>query len=188
MPPVLLLLVGLTALERLHELRLSRQNLRLLQEQTERRGGVMWPGESRPWFGAMVLLQLALLTAPVLEAHLRPPTVSNLQTAAAVLLWGIGQGLRLWSQRSLGKTWNVRGIVSSTQEIVTDGPFRFLRHPNYLGVVLEMIALPLAGSAWISLVCLNLVHVPILRHRIRFEERLLSRHAAYSRLIGTKAP
>ncbi len=182
MTTTVLILVSLTALQRIFEIRLSRRNLRVLREQTESRGGVMWPGDSQAWFGLMVLGQIALLIAPPLEAHFHPHHVARWQIVVSIALWLGGQSLRLWSQHVLGPSWNARGVVSSTQEIVTRGPYRFLRHPNYLGVVLEMIAIPLSTSAWFSLAILNLLQAPLLLHRMHCEERLLSRHPAYSNI------
>lgn len=184
MPPLLLIIIGLTAVQRLFELRLSKKNLTLLKQQTKTSGGVLWPGDTTLWFGALVFVQIALLVTPLAETHFLPRTVPLLQSIAAIALWLSGQGLRLWSQKSLGSMWNARGIVSSTQSIVTTGPYRHLRHPNYFGVLLEMVAIPLAGSAWYSLLALVLVLLPLLNHRIHAEERLLSRLNHFSKLPG----
>jgi methyltransferase len=53
------------------------------------------------------------------------------------------------------------------------GPYRFIRHPNYLAVLIEFSAVPLGGGAWISWAVLNVLHAPVLAARIRGEERLL---------------
>jgi len=185
MQHALLVLVALTAIQRIFELRISAKNLRTLRKETKACGGVIWPGDSPFWFHALVLVQLGLLSMPILEAHLLPRHTPLLQTVAAVSLWTCGQSLRLWSQKTLGTSWNARGIVSSTQSLVIKGPYRYLRHPNYFGVMLEMIAIPLAGSAWFSLIGLNLAVLPLLQHRIQGEERLLSRLHHYSDLPGT---
>jgi len=175
MPPWLLVLTALTAAQRLLELRLSRRNLQQMRSRTAAAGGEMWLAEARPWFLAMVLLQVLLLTAPVAEAWWRGREASGPLLLVAVILWLCGQGLRLCSQRTLGISWNARGVVSSKQALITSGPYRFLRHPNYLGVALEAIALPLAGAAWTSLVALNLLQLPLLMHRVRAEQHLFDR-------------
>ncbi|MFK5956787.1 MAG: isoprenylcysteine carboxylmethyltransferase family protein [Planctomycetota bacterium] len=185
MPILLISLIAVTAVQRLCELRLSQKNLRTLQVQTKSKGGVLWPGEKSLWFGALVFVQISLLIAPLVEAYFLPRAIPLLQSFAAMALWLSGQALRLWSQKSLGPMWNARGIVSSTQTVVFTGPYRHLRHPNYFGVLLEMIAIPLAGSAWFSLIVLNLALLPLLNHRIRGEERLLSRLNHFSKLPGS---
>ena len=122
----------------------------------------------------MVVLHVALLVMPLVE-HValdrRPPTA---MVAACVVVFVAAQVLRYWAILTLGPSWNARGIVSSDGTVVTSGPYRFVRHPNYVAVAMEFVSLPLGGGAWISCVILNLVHVPILVRRIRGEERELA--------------
>jgi len=184
MTPFLPALIALTAIQRIFELRLSSKNIRILEKTTRKGGGILWPGDGCYWFGALVLVQVGLLVAPLVEASFIARPVPLLQSIVAIGLWLAGQGLRLWSQKSLGTLWNARGIVSSNQRIVLSGPYKYFRHPNYFGVILEMIAIPLAGSAWYSLLTLNFLLAPLLHHRIYGEERLLSRLEHFSELPG----
>jgi len=95
--------------------------------------------------------------------------------------------LRWWVIATLGTQWNVRVMGSSpTAGVVTRGPFRYVRHPNYVAVFVELAALPLVHTAWITALCGSLLHVWILRRRIALEERVLFADARYRELMGGK--
>jgi methyltransferase len=100
----------------------------------------------------------------------------------ALLALAAATGLRLWTLRTLGGRWNVR--VVEPDAIVTGGPYRFIRHPNYLAVVLELAALPLAiGAPWLALAA-TVANALVLGLRIPFEEEALARrHEAYRRVL-----
>jgi methyltransferase len=83
------------------------------------------------------------------------------------------QALRYWCIATLGPRWNVRVIVVPGMALATDGPYRFLRHPNYLAVVTEMIALPLVHTAWLTAIVFSLLNAAMLAVRIRVEEAAL---------------
>jgi methyltransferase len=90
-------------------------------------------------------------------------------------LFAAGMGLRLWTIRTLGGRWSTRVVVLPGEPLVTTGPFRWLRHPNYLGVVLELAALPLVHGAWITAVAFSVLNGMLLRARIRVEDAALSK-------------
>lgn len=80
------------------------------------------------------------------------------------------QVLRYWAIRSLGPQWTTRIIVDPTALPVTDGPYHYLAHPNYVAVAVEMAALPLVFGARRTAVAFSLVDALVLRHRIRVED------------------
>jgi methyltransferase len=86
------------------------------------------------------------------------------------------QLLRYWVVFTLGKRWNVRVIVVPGMPAVRSGPFRFLRHPNYLAVVVEGLAVPLVHSAWWTAIGFSLLNAWMLSVRIRCEEGALAAH------------
>ncbi|HKP26662.1 MAG TPA: isoprenylcysteine carboxylmethyltransferase family protein [Dongiaceae bacterium] len=84
------------------------------------------------------------------------------------------QGLRLWTLLSLGRYWTTRIIVVPGAPLVRSGPYRFIRHPNYLVVALEIALLPLALDAWPLAVGFSIVNAIVLAWRIRTEETTLA--------------
>ena len=81
-----------------------------------------------------------------------------------------GQLLRAWAQRILGERWTTRILVFRHEQPVDHGPFRYLRHPNYLGVALELLSFPLLFGAWRTALLISLANTLLLRWRIRMEE------------------
>jgi methyltransferase len=170
-----LALLAVTGAQRLQEIAISRRRERGIQ-------GRRAASRSYP---LMVAAHVALFALPPLEvAALR-------RRPRAPLLWiGLLAGataLRLWSIRSLGRHWNVRAVVPSDLRPVETGPYRWIRHPNYLAVVLEFLALPLAGGAWLSALGLSALDAAVLVDRIRDEERLLAEAPGYQQAFGAKA-
>ncbi len=90
-------------------------------------------------------------------------------------LYGLLQLGRLWVIASLGGRWTTRVIVVPGAPLVTRGPYRFLRHPNYLIVALEIPVLPLAFGAWQIALGFGLANLALLAQRIRVEARALAR-------------
>lgn len=101
-----------------------------------------------------------------------------------VLLGGCLAG-RIWVWRSLGEQWNVQ-VVKSHRPIVDSGPYRYVRHPNYTIVIIEMFALPLVHTAYLTALICSSVNALILRHRIYHEEATLFAHPDYAAKMGTK--
>jgi methyltransferase len=158
--------LGLVALERMFELALSGKNAAWAFS----RGGVE---HGREHFPAMKLLHAGFFTACALEVVLLDrPFVPWLGVPLLAVALG-AQALRYWAIASLGRRWNVRVITIPGMARVTDGPYRFLRHPNYLAVVLEGIAIPLIHTAYLTAIGFSLLNALMLRTRIRCEERAL---------------
>jgi methyltransferase len=88
-------------------------------------------------------------------------------------------GLRLWVIRTLGTSWNVTAHVGPDITVETGGPYRYIRHPNYVAVALEFACLPVAVGAVPEAVLLSLADAAVLVPRIRSEERLLDAVPGY---------
>jgi methyltransferase len=85
----------------------------------------------------------------------------------------LAQALRWWCIRTLGPQWNTRVIVVPGMPRVTGGPYRWMKHPNYVAVVVEGIALPLVHTAWITAVVFTVLNAWVLRVRLADENRAL---------------
>jgi len=161
-------LVGATALERLAELVVSARNARW----SFARGGIE---TGRGHFPAMVALHTGLLVACVVEVWAADrPFLPWLGWPMLVLVLA-SQGLRWWCIATLGPRWNTRVIVVPGLPLVDRGPYRWLRHPNYVAVVVEGIALPLVHTAWVTALAFTVLNaVLLLGFRIPAEERALA--------------
>jgi methyltransferase len=160
-----LALLGIVAGERGAELAISSRNSRRLLS----RGGVE---TGKRLYQVMVGFHALFLPALALGAiaYPAPPTPwAWLAVAGAAA----AQALRWWAVRTLGDRWSTRVIVLPGAKPVTGGPYRFLRHPNYLAVVVEMACLPLAWGLWRLALLFTLGNAAILALRIRDEERAL---------------
>jgi methyltransferase len=165
-----LLLIVAVALERIAELIISRRNL----DWSLRQGGREY---GRSHYPVMVVLHTGLLIACLAEtgfAH--RPFVAALGWSMLVLVVA-AQGLRWWCIQALGTRWNTRIVVVDGLPLVTEGPYRWLRHPNYIAVVVEGVALPLVHSAWITAIAFTVLNAALLRVRITAENTALLRTA-----------
>ncbi len=159
-------LLGAVVAMRGVELAVSARNVRRLRA----RGAVE---HGRGHYPAMVAFHAALLAACALEPWLLPapwPWPVALAAAGVVLL---AQALRWWVIATLGERWSTRVLVLPGAAPIRRGPYRFLRHPNYLAVTAEVVALPLACGAWRTALVAALGNAVILVVRIRAEERAL---------------
>ena len=94
--------------------------------------------------------------------------------------------VRWWVIRTLGDHWNVQVMDSTSLGVITSGPFRFVRHPNYAAVFAEMIALPLIHTAWITALVGAIGHIAVLARRLSTEERVLFANPAYRAAMSNK--
>jgi len=166
-------LLALVALERGVELVVSARNARLARA----RGGVETGQGHYPVMAVFHGLFLVACAGEVVL--LRRPFPGALGWAALTAVLG-AQALRYWAIATLGWRWNTRIVVLPGAAPVTAGPYRWVRHPNYVAVIAEMVALPLVHGAWLTALVFSLGNAWLLRVRIRAEEEALGepwRHA-----------
>jgi len=154
------------AVQRVLELRLAQANLRWALSQ----GGQEYGRGHYPLF---FLLHIGWMLGWLLEGLARQ------QLSPIWWLWlavfALAQALRYWAIRSLGRYWNTRIIIVPGAKRIKSGPYRYLRHPNYLAVALELLSLPLIFNAWITALVATLLNaLLLLAIRIPAEEKALS--------------
>jgi len=173
---LLLLIVGIG---RLAELRISRRN----QGQLEKQGVRKIP---EPHFRWMVFLHGAVLVCAGAEVlFLHRPLIPALAIPMAAL-FVLANLLRWWVIGTLAGHWNVEVMESSRVGVVSSGPYRWVRHPNYVAVVMEIFSLPMIHTAWITAVAGTLGDLEILRRRIKVEDGFLMSNPAYRLAMGGK--
>ncbi len=167
--------LGFLYAERGVELVIARRNARLALA-----AGAVETG--RGHFRVMVAVHAVFPLAcavEVLALHRRFPGAVGF--AALALALG-AQALRWWVVATLGPRWNTRIITLPGAQPVTAGPYRHLRHPNYLAVLLEAASVPLVHGAWICAAVFVAANAALLAVRIPAEERALGK--AYSAALG----
>ena len=168
------------ALLRIFELRVSRRH----QQQMMARGATK---VNEPGFRWIVLFHAALLVGAALEVVLlRRPFIPAL-SAVMLSIFLAANGLRLWVVRTMGKHWNVQVMNSMSLGVVTSGPFRFVRHPNYAAVFLEVFSLPLVHTAWITSLLGSIAYAGTISQRIALEENVLFANPDYRAAMAGKA-
>ena len=172
----LLLAVGLL---RIFELRVSSRH-----QQQMIAGGATKVKE--PGFRWIVLLHTALLIGAALEVVLLHRPFIPALSAVMLIIFLSANGLRLWVVRTMGKHWNVQVMNSTGLGVVTSGPFRFVRHPNYAAVFLEILALPLIHAAWITAILGGIAYAVSISQRIALEENVLFANPEYRAAMAGK--
>ena len=167
------LLVAAVGVERLAEMVVARRNAAW----SFARGGFE---VGRGHWPVMVVLHLSLLVGAVAEVWIADrPFIPWLGWPMLALVLA-AQALRWWCIVTLGRQWNARVIVVPGAPRVQTGPYRWLRHPNYVAVVVEGFALPLVHTAWVTAVVFTAANAVLLWVRLRTEENALG-HLAPAR-------
>jgi methyltransferase len=94
---------------------------------------------------------------------------------AGLVLLGVAKLLKFWVMATLRDRWTFKVLVPKDAPLVTAGPYRFVNHPNYVGVILELVAVALALSAPVTGLASVLLFAWILRRRMAVEDRALGR-------------
>jgi methyltransferase len=162
-------LILLVVFQRVTELRLAKRNERLARAA----GAVELGAGHYPW---MVAIHTLFLISCAAEVWLLDRLFAPRAAGAMLLLLGFATFLRYWAISTLGERWTTRVLVRPGVPLVTAGPYRWLRHPNYLAVVIEIAALPLVHGAWLTAVVFSVANAALLTVRIRVESMALAGH------------
>ncbi len=164
---------------RIYELRVSRNHQRAMLP----RGAAMVAEPLYPWLVAVHTL--VLIGAAVEVVALKRPFIPAL-AATMFVIFVAANFVRLWVIRTLGNHWNVQVMDSTSLGVITTGPFRFVRHPNYTAVSVEMITLPLIHTAWITAIIGVIGYLAVISRRIPLEERALLANPEYRAAMSGK--
>lgn len=159
-------LVVAVGVERLAELVVSRRHVRAALA----RGGVE---RGQRHYPAMVLLHAGLLVGALAEATVGDRPFHGWLGWPMLAIALAAQALRWWCIATLGEQWSTRVVVVPGAPLVTRGPYAVLRHPNYVAVVAEGVALPLVHTAWVTALVFTAANAVLLWVRIRCEDDAL---------------
>jgi methyltransferase len=159
-------LVAVVGLTRLLELRLSARNIAIQRS----RGAVEVASGHYP---VMVAVHVGFLAACPLEVWVLDRPWIPILGLPMMVLFGAATGLRVWAISALGERWSTRIVHVPGEPRITTGPYRWMRHPNYLAVTLEFASLPLIHTAWMTALVFGCANARVLWTRIRSEERAM---------------
>lgn len=155
-------IIGFVLLQRLAELLLAKRNARRLLDE----GGVEYGARHYPY---LVLLHASWIAA--LAVGVPPEAGINPFWLAIFALLQVG---RIWVIASLGRFWTTRIISLPGAPLVRHGPYRYVRHPNYLIVAGEIAVLPLVFGEWMIAALFSAINALLLRERIAAEDAALA--------------
>ncbi|RDU36405.1 hypothetical protein DRW41_12785 [Neobacillus piezotolerans] len=167
--------IGFVIIQRLVELMVARNNEKRMKQE----GALEFGQAHYPW---MVMMHAAFFLAFVLEVWIFKKGLSPIWPLF-LLLFILAQAGRIWALSSLGKYWNTKIIVLPGAAIVKRGPYKFIRHPNYAIVTLELLVIPLLFQAYITAALFAVLNAIMLSVRIPAEEEALRNLSEYGKII-----
>ena len=163
---LLVLAVALVAVQRFFELVLARRN----ERRTRARGAVE---RGRGHYPFIVVLHTLWLVSILAESLLRGPELPP-YWPVPLALFLLVQSLRYWAIFSLGESWNTKVLIVPGSKPVRRGPYKYLSHPNYVVVIVEILCFPLIFGAWVTALVFTALNATLLSVRVREETRALS--------------
>ncbi|WP_262177610.1 isoprenylcysteine carboxyl methyltransferase family protein [Saccharococcus sp. Marseille-Q5394] len=166
------IIVSLIILQRILELFIAKRNEKWMKDQ-----GAFEAGASHYPF--MVAMHVFFFIALISEVLLFQRQLSAIWPMWLAIFLA-AQILRVWCLATLGKFWNTKIIVLPNAQVVRKGPYKWLRHPNYIIVATELLVLPLLFNAFITAVVFSLLNIWMMSVRIPAEERALRKATNYT--------
>jgi methyltransferase len=166
-------------LETLVELAISRRNSKSLLE----KGAIDIAPHLLPW---MAFVYAGKFSGSLVEYFVSQPVLS---LAWLITFGGLviaAKALKFWAISSLGSFWSMKVLVVPGSQTVNHGPYRWIKHPNYVAVITEIIALPLMGKAFITAAIVLVAFSVLLYLRIQAEEQALIQYTDYTKSMGDK--
>lgn len=173
-----LLFWGFLIVQRLAEVRVAKSN----EKKLLRKGAIEAGKDHYKW---MVSMHVAFFVVFFIEVYVfkaQPPS----WWIVPFVLFLMGQVIRVWAISSLGEFWNTKIILLPGANVVAKGPYRFMRHPNYTIVSLELLVMPLIFGAYFTAILFTILNFFMLRVRIPAEEKALMELTDYEKSHGQK--
>ena len=120
-----------------------------------------------------MLIAVTLGTAVGLAAAQAPRIAGPYRTAGLIVMW-LGLAIRVWAIAALGRAFRTTVEVDPGQAVVSTGPYRWVRHPSYSGLLLIVTGFGLGTGNWLALAICAVLPLPALLWRIHVEEAELT--------------
>ncbi|MEM7008125.1 MAG: isoprenylcysteine carboxylmethyltransferase family protein [Thermodesulfobacteriota bacterium] len=153
-------------LQRISELFLAKRNENFVKQ----RGAVEYDAKG---YKVIVLMHIAFFVSLIAEYIFLQTSLSPYWPALLVIFI-FTQILRYWAISSLGQYWNTKILVIPGSQAIASGPYKYIKHPNYLAVIIEIAVIPLIFSCYITASIFTVLNLILLRRRINIEESALS--------------
>lgn len=173
----LLLILGV-ATSRLYEVRLSKQHLKEAQTDHD---AYPYPEGIYPW---MVAFHTGWLISCAVEVVFWNRSFHLFWGSLMIAFWGLSLLGRLWMLQTMKSSWNVRVVHHPEQQVVSSGPYRYCRHPNYLIVMVEIFCIPMIHGAYGTALLGTLINFWLIRKRLETEEPYLATLPAYQETMA----
>ncbi|WP_330948964.1 isoprenylcysteine carboxyl methyltransferase family protein [Virgibacillus sp. MG-45] len=154
-------------LQRLVELVIARNNEKWMKE----RGGVERGEDHYKWF---IILHFLFFLSLLVETHLHGRSAYPFSFFLFSLFF-IAQICRIWCIYTLGRFWNTKIIVLPRVALIKKGPYKYVKHPNYFIVGIELFVIPMLFGAYATAIVFPILHLLLLRIRIPREEKALTK-------------
>ncbi|WP_100010829.1 isoprenylcysteine carboxyl methyltransferase family protein [Lentibacillus sediminis] len=168
MPIALWVLLGLIVLQRLVELVIAKRNEKWMKNQ----GGIE---RGSGHYLLFIILHVSFFLSLLVEMLLNSPEITFHYVLFALFL--ITQAARIWCIQTLGRFWNTKIIIAPNFSLVKEGPYKYMKHPNYVIVGVELFIIPLLFGAPVTAIIFPILHILLLTVRIPAEEQALTEFA-----------
>lgn len=153
--------------QRLVELVIAKQNEKWMKA----RGGIETGSAHYKWF---IYLHILFFISVFLETSMKLANQEVVFSYFYFFVFLLAQLARFWCIYSLGRFWNTKIIVMPRVALIKKGPYKYIKHPNYVIVAVELFVIPMLFGAYLSAIVFPILHVLLLRIRIPAEEKALT--------------
>lgn len=160
-----IIFISILAIQRISELFLSKRNENYLRSQ----GAIEHDKEGYKY---IVIMHNLFFVSLIVEFVLLYRQL-NQYWAVLLIIFICTQLLRYWAIFSLGKRWCTKILVLEDKDLITSGPYKYFKHPNYISVIIEFAIIPLLFSCYFTAIIFSILNLIVLKRRVRIEEKVL---------------
>ena len=161
--------ISFLLLQRLFELYIAKRNEKWMLA----RGAIEYGQVHYKWFVLMhILFFMSIITEVVFHSFQQEIKISWIFFWLFIMM----QLARVWCIGSLGRFWNTKIIVLQNVILIKKGPYRWVRHPNYIIVLIELFTIPFMFHAYFTAIIFPTLHIILLMIRIPEEEKALGKN------------